>query len=94
MSFSVSYNKVNDPSEAFNLVQGTVEHGMLKKFKVNADVDYDESSKKVKAKGKGFELDIAFFEDKATVDLHLGLLLKPMRSKIEAIIKKEFEDIL
>lgn len=48
------------------------------------DVQFDEAQQICTAKGTGFKAKLACADGKVTIELELGLLLKPLRSKIES----------
>ena len=90
----LSYNKCKDQSEAFQEVKKAITPEMLAKFKVKADVNYLESQNKIKAEGQGFSLDVDFDDQAASVDLNLSFLLKPLKSKVLALLEKELKRVL
>lgn len=85
----IDYKKVSNADEAFAIVKENITPETIEKYKVKADVNYDESAKKIIAKGKGFELVMGFSDTNMNVDLDLSFLLKPLRSKILESLEKQ-----
>lgn len=56
------------------------------------NMQFDESKKIVLAKGTGFECVIACKDKKLDVKLDLNFLLKPMRGKIEDMLKAKLSE--
>jgi hypothetical protein len=94
MSLEVRYEKVASSSEAWDAVKSHITPELIAKFKVKADVDYNEANKKIKAKGKGFELNINLLDDKAVADIKLSLLLKPLKGKVLEGIEKQLKRVV
>ena len=94
MSIEVKYSQVTDSSEAWVAVKAHITPELIAKFKVKAAVDYQEAEKKIKAKGKGFELNINLLDDKATAEIKLSLLLKPLKGKILEGIEKQLKRVV
>ncbi len=94
MDISYSYKKVGSKDEAYEKVKSEITPEYVEKFKVKADIDYNDSDKTIKAKGKGFGLDIIFKEDKVELGLDLSFLLKPLKSKILESFERKIEKLL
>lgn len=92
MSLKISYQNATTKEEAFNSVKNSINAETLEKFKVSADVDADDISKTIRAKGTGFKLDMVFYDDAVEIDLDLSMMLKPFKGKvlgtIESMVKK------
>ena len=58
------------------------------------NVEFQDATHAAKAKGTGFEAKINCFDAKVAVELSLGLLLKPMRGKIEEGLRARLESAL
>lgn len=94
MGVEVEYTKVSNSDEAWEAVKGAITPQMMERFKVKAKIDYKEADKSIKAKGKGFELNIDLLDDKATAGLTLSLLLKPLKGKILEGIEKQLKRVV
>lgn len=90
----VQYTKVSNKDEAYEAVRSKVNDEMMKKFKVKADITYNDSVKNINAKGKGFELNLNFLEDRVESDLSLSLLLRALKSKINSELEKELTKVV
>lgn len=92
MGLKIDYNNVTNADDAYKKVKTLITPEYIQKFQVKADVTYDDTKKKVTAKGSGFTLELCFFEQNCDVDLDLSFLLKPLKGKIlekiEGQIKK------
>jgi len=94
MSLAVDYKKTSSKDEAFSSVREVITPEYISKFKVKADVDYDESDKIITATGKGFTLVFSFDESQVGLDLKLSLMLKPLRGQIEGMMVKELKKVV
>ncbi len=63
------------------------------KFQIK-EVKSDEAAGRCVAKGTGFEAVVECRDNLVTVDLTLGLLLRPLRASIESEIRAQFEKTL
>lgn len=91
---NIQYSKVQDKDEAFQKVKAAITPETVERFKVKADFDYDDSSREIKAKGKGFELWMNFSENEAHVKLKLSMLLKPFHGKIMEGLEKQLKRVI
>lgn len=91
---NIAYRKVENADQAFTLLKATVTDEYLSQFKVKADMIYNEASKLISAKGKGFELNMSLMANEAKIDLDLGMLLKPFKSKILSTLETKLKEIL
>lgn len=82
MALKIDYSKVKGKDVAYGKVKALITPEYIQKFQVKADVDYDDTQKKIIAKGKGFTLTLCFFETHCEADLELSLLLRALKSKI------------
>ncbi|MBI2606230.1 MAG: polyhydroxyalkanoic acid system family protein [Deltaproteobacteria bacterium] len=64
------------------------------KLSVIRDIRFDDSGLSAQATGSGFRALIACADGKVSVDLKLGLLLRPMRGQIEEGLRKRLQDAL
>ena len=94
MSVEIRYNNLSNKDQAYEAVKSRVDEEMMRKFKVKAKVTPSDADKKIKAKGKGFELTLNFLEDKVVADISLSLLLRPLKSKINSELEKELGKVL
>lgn len=94
MDKAVSYQKCNNANEAYQEVKKAITPETIEKFKVSAELDYDDASRQVKASGKGFELMINFTDTEAQVQLSLSLMLRPFKSKILEGLEKQLKRIV
>lgn len=58
------------------------------------EVEFLDKDHTAVAKGSGFSAKIQCKKSKIIVELNLGLLLKPIRGKIESVLKKQLSDAL
>lgn len=91
---TLSYQKQDNAEGAYQAVKAGITPETIQKFGVSAQMDYSDANKTVKAKGKGFELTMTFKEKEVECDLNLSFLLKPLRSKVEGILKKELLKVI
>lgn len=94
MSLILKYKTVSSAAQAFELVKNHLTPDTLSKFKVSAQIEYNESLKIIEAKGKGFSLNVHFYEDQAKVDLDLSFLFRAAKGAILSKIEKMFQAIL
>jgi len=90
----ISYNKVTSKEEAYSAAKAAITPDLIDRFKVKADINYDDSNSIVSAKGKGFGLDIKFYESECEINLDLSFMLKPLKSKIIEGIEKQVKRIV
>ena len=90
----ISYEKVTTKDEAYTAAKGAITPELIERFKVKADINYDDANSVVNAKGKGFELTIKFFETECEFTLDLSFMLKPLRAKIEEGVMKQVKRIV
>lgn len=92
MGLKINYLNVTDADQAYTKVRSLITPEYIHKFQVKADINYDDVTRKVTAKGTGFTLVLSFLQDHCDLDLDLSFLLKPLKNKIlekiEAQIKK------
>lgn len=82
MALKVNYQSVTNADEAYKKVKTVFSQEYLDKLQVKTDVSYDESAKKVIAKGSGFTLTLCFLEKHCDVDLDLSIVFRPLKAKI------------
>lgn len=87
----IPYSNVTNSEEAFNLAKEVVTPEYVAKYNVKADVTFDEGSKTIAAKGKGFELSIFFADSEAEVSITLSLLLRPVKKTILDAVGRKLE---
>lgn len=91
----LDYCRVSGPEDAFVKAKSTLE-AIKNEGKIPVPISfvYDESLGKISGEGKGFKVYLEFYEKNALVYLDLSLMLRPMKSKIIAIIEKALKDHL
>lgn len=94
MDKKIPYSKTQNKDEAYGAVKTAITPETIEKFKVSADLDYQDANKKITAKGKGFDLTIDFMEDSLGLDLSLSFMLKPFKSKIIEGLEKQLTRIV
>lgn len=87
----VSYKQVKNKDEAYQAALAQITPEYIEKWKINAEISYDEPGKKITAKGKGFTLCLSFDETQCLVDLDLSFLLKPLRGTIMEQVEKKLQ---
>jgi hypothetical protein len=93
MDLKVPYLNVTKKEEAFTKAKAFIPE-VLEKFKLKADVSFDEAKNIMSAKGSGFDFKIEFQEKEAVVDLNLGFLLKPLKGKVLESIEKQIKKVV
>ena len=78
----VKFSKAKSSTEAYKLACAEITEDYIDKFKVKADIHYNEEEAIIKATGKGFTLVLSFSETEAEVKLDLSFLLKPLKNKV------------
>lgn len=90
----VNYEQVVNQEDAYNAAKKAITPELIDRFKVKADISYDDTNKIVKAKGKGFDLNIQFNQSDCDINLDLSFLLKPLKSKVLETIEKQVKRIV
>lgn len=85
----VKYKQVQNKDEAYQTALGQITPEYIEKWKIKAEISYDESGKKITAVGKGFKLCLVFKDESCDVDLDLSFLLKPLRGTIMEQVEKK-----
>jgi hypothetical protein len=93
MDLKIPYAKVSDAQSAYDLVKNHLP-GTLSHLKVSADINYDDTSKKISASGKGFTMKVDFSPSDVNINIDLSFLLKPLKGKIAETIEKQFKRIV
>jgi hypothetical protein len=94
MKAEVSYKMVKTPKEAYLIVKRYITPELMEKFNVKADFDYNETDSEIRAKGKGFELQLSFLPQKALVDLDVSFFLKAVQGVVLSKIERMLQSIL
>lgn len=89
MDLTIPYQKASSKQEAYAKVKEAVTPEAIEKFKVNADLEYKDTTHQIVAHGTGFELNIDFLDDKAEIKLTLSFVLRPLKKKILGSIEKQ-----
>lgn len=90
----INYSKVTSKEEAYAAAKEAITPELIDRFKVKADINYNDANSVVSAKGKGFGLDIEFYENECEIKLDLSFMLKPLKSKILEGIEKQVKRIV
>ncbi len=93
MEIKVPYANISDKKQGFDAASKLIPE-VIEKFGVKADVNSDAASSTIVAKGSGFEAKIVFGEKEAVLNLELGFLLKPFKSKIVETIEKQIKKVV
>lgn len=92
MDIRINYDKLSKKDEAYEAVKQAITPELLSKFQVKAEITHNVDL--IKAKGKGFDLDLIFAEDHCGVNLKLSFLLKPLKGKVLEGIEKQIKRIV
>lgn len=90
----INYDKVTTKEEAYTAAKAAITPELIDRFKVKAEINYDDANSIVSAKGKGFALNISFYDTECEIDLDLSFMLKPIKSKILEGIEKQVKRIV
>lgn len=82
MDLKVPYSKLSTKEEAYKEACSLITPEYIAKWKVKADISYDEANHKLKATGKGFTLELVFTDTDAQVKCDLSLMLKPFKKTV------------
>lgn len=88
----VDYSKLGSKDEAYRAVKGAITPELISTFKVKATLDYAED--KIIAKGKGFVLEMEFFESYCEIKTDLSLLLRPLKTKVLSSIEHQLKKVI
>lgn len=94
MKIDIPYSKTTSKQQAYSVIKENVSQQLLENFKIKAELGFDDANTVIKAKGKGFALNLEFFDDKAVMNLSLGLLLKAVESKVSQKVRHQLEKFL
>ncbi|MEC7275717.1 MAG: hypothetical protein VXV96_05295 [Bdellovibrionota bacterium] len=78
----VPYNKLSNKEDAYKEACALITPEYIEKWKIKADISYDEANTKLQAKGKGFTLDLVFTDTQAEVNCDLSFMLKPFKKSV------------
>ncbi|MAX67155.1 MAG: polyhydroxyalkanoic acid system family protein [Bacteriovoracaceae bacterium] len=92
MDLKVKYDHVTSKDEAYKAVKQAITPELLAKFQVKAELDYQPDL--IKAKGKGFELEMFFTPEACEVKINLSFLLKPLKGKVLEGIDKQLKRVV
>ena len=82
MDLKVPYSKVTSRQEAYQEARTVITPEYIAKWKVKADISYDDVGTTIKAKGKGFGLELVFAESEAQVKCDLSMMLRPFKKTV------------
>ena len=94
MDLKIPYSKLKNKKDAYEIVKKNITAESIAKWKVTADLNYDDANHVISAKGKGFKLEISFHDDGAQVGTDLSLLLRPFKGKILEGLEKQLSRIV
>ncbi|MBL7665703.1 MAG: polyhydroxyalkanoic acid system family protein [Bacteriovoracaceae bacterium] len=94
MAIKIPYKTVKNSKEAFEAIKKNITVEEIEKYKVKAELKYDEDKKIIYASGSGFELVVKFLEKELELDLQLAFLLKPLKSKISDSLEHKFKKVV
>ncbi len=81
MSVRVNYADDLKREHAYKKVKAQITPANMEKYKVKADFSYYENQN-ISAKGKGFDMDMDFYDDHVKIRLNLSFLLSPLKGRI------------
>ena len=90
---TIPYTKSQSAQEAYSIVREKVPK-TLAKWKITADINWDESSERVSAKGKGFAMEMTFEERQVLAEITLSFPLSMLKKTILPALKEEFKKYL
>ncbi len=90
----ISYSQCKNEKDAFDKVKKTITADYLSRWRVDADLHYDEVLRRIKAKGPGFSLELRFSQDSCELLIEMGILLMPFKKKVSAEIISELEKVV
>jgi hypothetical protein len=82
MDLTVPYQKVTTADEAYKTAVELITPEYIAKWKIKADISYNEGAKCLKATGKGFTLELNFTDSEAQVKCDLSLMLRPFKKTV------------
>lgn len=91
MDLKVPYSKLSTKEEAYKEACSLITPEYIAKWKVKADIAYDEFNHKLKATGKGFTLELVFTDTDAQVKCDLSLMLKPFKKTVLETIEGKLQ---
>lgn len=94
MDLKINYNNCTDKDQAYQAVKSNITDETIAKFKVKAELKYDDAERSVCATGKGFELNITFLDDCAQLKLNLSLLYRAFKSKILDTLERKISKVI
>lgn len=89
MNLKVNYNSTKDKNDAYEMVEKAITPDYIHQWKVRAEISYKPDKHIIYAKGKGFELVLAFKDSHIDVDLNVSFILKPLGKKFLKSINEE-----
>ena len=94
MDFKVPYTQTDSRDAAYERVKTQITPESIEKFKVKADLNYQDEDKVITATGKGFGLTMKFQADHCEVALELSFMLKAFKGKILESLEKQLKRIV
>ncbi|MCM2349817.1 MAG: polyhydroxyalkanoic acid system family protein [Bacteriovoracaceae bacterium] len=93
MELKVPYSQITDKKQGYEQAKKLIPE-VIQKFGVTAEMNNDDATSTLKAKGSGFEAKIEFKDTEAVVNVDLGFLLKPFKGKILDTIEKQIKKVV
>ncbi len=91
MDLRVPYSNLTDREEAYKMACSLITPEYIAKWKIKADIAYDDGQYRLKATGKGFTLELVFKETEAQVKCDLSLMLRPFKKTVLDTIENKLK---
>ena len=82
MDLKVSYQKATTADEAYDIASKIITPEYIAKWKIKADILRNDTDRQLKAKGKGFLLELSFTDTEAQLKCDLSLMLRPFKKTV------------
>ena len=94
MDLRIPYGKVTNKEEAYSVVKKNITPQTMERFKVKAELDYNDQARCIMAKGPGFTMNLTFEDSQACIKLDLSLLLRPLKNKVLQTLEKQLKSVI
>lgn len=91
MDLKVPYKNLTNKEEAYKEACSLITPEYIEKWKIKADITHDASNHTIKAKGKGFTLELIFANSEAQVKCDLSLMLRPFKKNVLETIESKLK---
>ena len=91
MDLKVPFSQASDSTDAYKRACQQITPEYIEKFKVKADISYDESAKKIEANGKGFTLTLNFTNSETQVSIKLSLMLRAFKGTVLETVERKLK---